>query len=379
MTISQSQTRANDFERPLTPSATAPQAPQAATREVDRGDLIDVRPDPWCAETSPTALARAVTRTEDFFVRTNFGIPELDAESHVVQIGGAVRRASAITVTELRKLGTETIGVTLECAGNSRTGMTPLPQGEMWKHGAVSTARWTGVPLALVLARSGFADDAVEVLFEGADSGLPKDAGANIAFARALPMRVALDPDTILALEMNGSPIPPAHGAPVRLIVPGWYGMASVKWVSRIAVLTAPFAGYFQSSRYIYDAGDGTKATPVRRIRVKSMIASPAEGIPVPVGPVTVKGWAWSGEGEITRVELAAGDGENWRPARLLPRISEHGWRGWEINWDASERGRCALKSRATDSVGNVQPERVEWNRFGYGNNAVRAVIVDVE
>ena len=375
MTTSQSETRASDFEGSLAPPTSA----RAPTREVARGDLIEVRPEPLCAESSPAALARAITRTEDFFVRTNFGIPRLDAESHVVQIGGAVRHARGISVSKLRKLGMEAIDVTLECAGNGRTGMSPLPLGEMWKHGAISTARWTGVPLARVLALTGFAADAVEVLVEGADSGRPKDSSANVAFARALPMRLALDPATIFALEMNGAPIPPEHGAPVRLIVPGWYGMASVKWVSRIAVLAAPFTGYFQSRRYIYDSGDGTKAVPVRSMRVKSMIASPAEGTAIPAGTVNVKGWAWSGEGEITRVDFAAGGGENWRPARLLPRISEHGWRGWEIEWDAAERGRCALRSRATDSAGNVQPEHSEWNRFGYGNNAIRAVMVGVK
>ncbi|MDQ3517030.1 MAG: sulfite oxidase, partial [Gemmatimonadota bacterium] len=324
MTIPQSQTRANDLERQITHNLPSP---HSVPREMARGDLIDVRREPWCAESSPAALTRAITRTEDFFVRTNFVIPRLDAESHVVQIGGAVRRASEITVTELRKLGTETIDVTLECAGNGRTAMSPLPAGEMWRHGAVGTARWTGVPLARVLELASFADDAVEVLVEGADCGQPRDTDATVAFARALPMHVALDPDTILALEMNGTPIPPAHGAPVRLIVPGWYGMASVKWVSRIAVLATPFAGYFQSSRYVYDAGDGTKATPVRRMRVKCMIAAPAEGMAVPAGRVMVSGWAWSGEGEITRVEFSAGGGENWKDAQLLPPTSEHGWR----------------------------------------------------
>jgi len=155
--------------------------------------------------------------------------------------------------------------------------------------------------------------------------------------------------------------------------------MASVKWVSRIAVLASPFAGYFQSSRYMYDAGDGTKATPVRRMRVNSMIAAPADGIVVPTGRVMVSGWAWSGEGEITRVEFSAGGGEDWKAAYLLPRSSQHGWRGWEIEWNAAERGRCALRCRATDSAGNVQPERAEWNRLGYGNNAIRAAMVDVK
>ncbi|MBC7791624.1 MAG: sulfite oxidase [Anaerolineae bacterium] len=376
MSTLQTQTNANDFEGQVIAPATLP---KGFTRETSRGDLIDVRPDPWCAESAAAALVRPLTRTEDFFVRTNFAIPELDARSHVVQIGGAVRRTLGVTVKQLRELGTETIDVTLECAGNGRTGMTPLPSGEMWKHGAISTARWTGVPLARVLGLSGFADDATEVLIEGADSGRPKDFNESIAFARALPMQVALDPDTILAFEMNGAPIPPAHGAPVRLIVPRWYGMASVKWVSGITVLATPFTGYFQSNRYVYDAGDGTKTTPVRRMRVKSLIASPVEGIAVPAGRVTVSGWAWSGEGEITQVEFAAGGGDSWRAARLLPRISDHAWCGWEIEWDAAERGRCALRSRATDSAGNVQPGQAGWNRFGYGNNAVRAVMVDVK
>ncbi len=342
------------------------------------GDLVVVKVAPFNAEASITNLDAALTPTPEFYVRSNFAVPPLDAATHRIQVGGAVERGLSLSVAELRSLGTRTLATTMECAGNNRMGLAPLPSGEPWQVGAVSTGEWTGVPLRRVLERAGVRADAVEILAIGADHGAPKDGPGDIPFARSLPLDKALHEDTLLALEMNGEPLPPAHGAPVRLVVPTWYGMASVKWVAQIEALTEPFTGYYQAKRYIYDPADGTPPPPVREMRVKAMIVSPAEGATVPVGRVTVRGKAWSGAGEIVKVELAVDGGDAWQEARLLESPGPYAWRAWEWEWQAADPGRHALRARATDATGARQPDAPQWNKYGYGNNAVRPISVNV-
>ena len=339
---------------------------------------VVVRPAPPNAEVRPETLAFPVTPTELHFRRNNFAVPELDAATHRVAVGGAVLHPFDLDLAGLRALPQRTLTVTLECAGNSRAGMIPLPRGELWQDGAVSTASWRGTSLESVLERAGLKKDVIEILVEGADEGTPRDVSAPTHFARSLPLPNAFDPNTLLALEMNGEPIPATHGAPVRLVVPGWYGMASVKWVRTITALTEPFTGYFQRQRYRYEYENGQAPVPVTAMRVKSRIISPAEGEEVPTGTVQVRGWAWSGAGEVSRVEVAVDGNSPWQEARLLDPVSEHAWRPWEWEWDAAEPGRHALRCRATDAAGNVQPELATWNRHGYGNNAIRSVFVDV-
>jgi DMSO/TMAO reductase YedYZ molybdopterin-dependent catalytic subunit len=212
----------------------------------------------------------------------------------------------------------------------------------------------------------------MEVLVEGADGKGSK------RFARSLPVSKALHPDTLLALEMNGAPLTREHGAPVRLIVPGWYGMAQVKWVRRIEALTRPFAGYYQRERYIYDAGDGRGPQPVTRMRVKSLIISPASGMRVAPGRVVVQGLAWSGERRVVQVEVAVDGGEAWKPATLLETPKPSAWVRWAFTWEDAVPGRHTLRARATDEAGETQPEAPQWNRLGYGNNAVQVHVVDV-
>lgn len=341
----------------------------------DSPDLVVVRHTPLNAESPPAALERDVTPAAHVYVRSNFAVPALPGDDHRITIGGAVREPFSIGVAELRAMPRATATVTMECAGNDRVSMRPLPPGELWRSGAVSTARWSGVPLRELLGRAGVAPDAVEILVEGADRGLVDDEPGTISFARSLPVREALDPRVLLALEMNDAPLAPEHGAPVRLVVPGWYGMASVKWVARIEAITTPFAGRFQSRRYVYD-DDAGGVRPVTRMRVKSAIVAPADGAIVPAGRVVVRGWAWSGEGAIARVEVDAGAG--WHDARLGAPPSEDSWTPWEAEVELAARGRYALLSRAHDAAGNVQPDVPPWNRLGYGNNAVRPVVVEV-
>jgi DMSO/TMAO reductase YedYZ molybdopterin-dependent catalytic subunit len=341
-------------------------------------DLVIVKPAPFNAEAPLERLALDVTPNAHFYVRSNFAVPMLDPANHRIAVGGAVERKLSLALDDLRAMEQRRIATTMECAGNSRLSLVPLPTGEPWQAGAISTAEWSGVPLRTVLERAGLRSGVVEILVEGADHGTPKDGPGDIHFARSLPLEKALHDDTLLALEMNGEPLPAAHGAPVRLVVPAWYGMASVKWVSRIEALTQPFRGYYQVNRYIYDYGDGAPPAPVREMRVKSIIFSPLEGQTLPRGPAVVRGRAWSGVGEIVRVEVSVDGGDAWEEARLLGEARPYTWRAWAFEWDASEPGRHVLRARATDSAGNRQPDVARWNRYGYGGNAVRPVVVYV-
>src|SRR5262245_48086553 len=211
---------------------------------MSRESLVPVKLSPFNAESAIEALGPDVTPTAGFYVRSNFDVPTLSAASHRIAVAGNVARPLELSVDDLRRLGTTTLLTTMECAGNNRMSLAPLPSGEPWLGGAVSTGRWTGTPLAAVLDAAGVERGTVEILVEGADRGKPADGPPDIPFARALPLDKARHADTILAFEMNGQPLPADHGAPLRLIVPGWYGMAAVKWVSRVEALTEPFTGY---------------------------------------------------------------------------------------------------------------------------------------
>lgn len=342
-------------------------------REQEHLGLVVVKHEPFNAETPPRALTLGRTPTSAFYVRSNYSEPELPGAAHRIHVEGAVEAAFSLEVGELARLTRRSLTVTLECAGNGRTTMSPLPEGEPWQQGALGTATWTGVPLAEVLARARLRREVVEILVEGADGKGGK------RFARSLPLSKAVHPDTLLALEMNGAPLPRAHGAPVRLLVPGWYGMASVKWVSRIEALTEPFDGYYQRERYIYDTGAGRQPEPVTRMRVKSLITGPAEGERVKPGPVVVQGVAWSGDRRVVQVEVAVDGGENWKPATLLEVPRPSSWVRWAFTWDDAKPGRHTLRARATDEAGETQPEVAQWNRLGYGNNAVQVRVVDVD
>jgi DMSO/TMAO reductase YedYZ molybdopterin-dependent catalytic subunit len=339
-------------------------------------ELVVVKPTPLNAETPTPALAAGVTPSRHVYVRSNFEHPRLEGDAHRIMVGGAVRAAFALTVDELHALPMRTVVATMECAGNDRSSMRPPPPGELWRSGAVSTAGWTGVPLASVLERAGVSADSAEILVEGADAGVRDDAAGPVTFGRALPLANAFHPDTLLALAMNDEPLTPPHGAPVRLIVPGWYGMASVKWVTRIEALTVPYRGYFQTKRYVYEGASSSH--PVTRMQVKSMIIAPDDGAVVAGARLKVWGWAWSGTAPITRVEVAIGGGDTWCDAHLGAPASEHAWTPWELDRELPSPGRYALRSRATDGTGAVQPNEAPWNRHGYGNNAVRTVIIDV-
>jgi DMSO/TMAO reductase YedYZ molybdopterin-dependent catalytic subunit len=259
--------------------------------------------------------------------------------------------------------------------------MRPQPAGEPWGYGAASTAVWTGVPLQAVLEATGLAPCASSVVIEGADGGYVADAGRALTYARSLPRDQALHPDTLLAYAMNGEELTFEHGFPVRLIVPGWYGMAAVKWVTRIAALSQSFDGFYQVDRYVLmHAGPNQSGViPLTRMLVRSVISEPEGGASLPRGMHYVRGFAWSGAGLITRVEVSVDGGAVWEAAELTSRPERYAWRRWQYWWRATAPGPVTLQSRAFDVAGNRQPSIPEWNRLGYANNAIQSVSVNVK
>jgi sulfane dehydrogenase subunit SoxC len=326
------------------------------------------------------ALRRDVTPPGLHYVLTHFDIPDLDAGSWHLRISGAVERALELSMAALRKDPAITVPVTLECAGNGRSLLSPRPMSQPWIQEGVGTAHWTGVPLAYLLGKAGVLQNAVEVVFTGADAGV--QGGVPHHYARSLPIREALRADVGLAYTMNGAELPPQHGYPLRLVVPGWYGMASVKWLESIEVVTTPFTGYQQQVAYRYQDSADDAGIPVSRIRVRSLMVPP--GVPdfftrnriLAPGPVLLQGRAWSGEGAVTGVEVGI-DG-TWLPAQLDKPAGGFAWRKWTLPWVA-DPGVHILSCRATDATGATQPLEQNWNYQGMGNNMVQQVSVTVE
>jgi len=363
-------------QTPMTGRAPAPlpTSPEPAAA----ASLIPVDGSPLNAETPLSALAEVPTRPDLFYVRSNFPVPTLDRGSWRLDIGGAVDRPASLSWAELRAFARHEGTMTMECAGNGRRLMEVVPSGTPWTLGAVSTARFAGAPLAAVLERVGVGADAAEVLFVGADGG-EVEPGRTVGFERSLPLAAALNPDVLLAWEMNGEPLAPEHGSPVRLVVPGWYGMASVKWLVGVRVLTEPFRGHFQTERYVYMEEDGVPdGTPVTRIRVRALTAFPADGAVLPLQVVRLVGTAWSGDGEIRRVEVSTDGGGSWSDAVLEPPGTRHTATVWSLEWTPPGPGRFQIVSRATDAAGNRQPLEPLRNTQGYGNNVVQRIAVHV-
>jgi DMSO/TMAO reductase YedYZ molybdopterin-dependent catalytic subunit len=270
----------------------------------------------------------------------------------------------------------------MECAGNGRALLSPRPLSQPWLNEAVGTAAWRGTALARLLAEAGPLDDAVEVVFTGLDRGV--EAGVEQDFERSLPLEEALRDDVLLAYEMNGAPLLPQHGFPLRLVVPGWYGMASVKWLTRITLVDRPFAGHQQAHAYRFRRDEADEGTPLARILPRALMVPP--GVPefptrertVPPGPCLLEGRAWSGLAAVAAVEVSIDGGASWVPAELGdPPASRWAWRGWRYEWDAAP-GEHVLSCRARDEAGNEQPAEPAWNVGGYANNAVQHVAVRV-
>lgn len=343
--------------------------------------LLVISASPLNAETRLALHREVITPNAAFYVRNHFPAPQIDAAAWRLHIGGGVAQSLALTIDEIRALPARTLRVTLECAGNGRSAMRPPPPGEPWQYGAVSSAEWTGVPLRTVLEAADLPPSVSDIVVEGADGGNAAEAGRPLTYERGLPRAVALHPDTLLAYAMNGEALPVEHGFPLRLIVPGWYGMASVKWVTRIAARTSPFDGFYQVDRYVLRRTDDDTAgdEPLTRMRIRSLIADPVAGAVLPRGEHSVRGFAWSGHAPITRVEVSVNGSATWDAADLTSDPEPYLWRRWEYRWRAMAPGPVMLASRAFDANGNQQPSEPESNRLGYANNAIQAVHVVVE
>ncbi|MBV9336283.1 MAG: sulfite oxidase [Solirubrobacterales bacterium] len=347
---------------------------QACQDAIDAG-LVLHRAHPLNCQTELGGLIGGVVMPNArFYVRNHFHIPRLDASAWRLVVRGHIRRPLSLTLSELRSMRSHTVVATLECAGNGRTRFLPLTAGEQWRLGAVSTAEWTGVPLAEVLERCRPRTSAREVVFRGGDSGHVPGRREQIRYERSLSLEDAVDSDALLAYAMNGEPLPAHHGHPLRLIVPGWFAMASVKWLAEIELIDREFEGHFQTETYVYGYPDGARE-PVSRQNVRSVITEPTAGERRGRGPLTIRGVAWSGEAPIRKVEVSAGGGP-WIEASLIGEPTRHGWRWWEVLTRIDHVGAVTLRVRATDDAGRTQPENARWNRMGYGNDAIHEIVV---
>jgi DMSO/TMAO reductase YedYZ molybdopterin-dependent catalytic subunit len=350
---------------------------QACQGAIEDGLLVH-RAHPLNCETSiPALIGGSVMPNAHFYVRNHFQIPLLDPDGWRLQIGGLVERPLTLSLRDLQNLPSQSLLVTLECAGNGRSQLIPAVAGEPWRFGAVSTAEWTGVRLAEVLSRAGIKASAKEVLFRGADGGAVEGRAEPIRFERSLRPDEALASEAVLAYAMNGEPLPLQHGYPLRLIVPGWFAVASVKWLTEIELADRAFEGYFQAERYYYEwQREGRMVRePVTLQQVRALITDPEPQQVVRRGDLTMRGVAWSGAAPIARVEVSVGGGQ-WREARLVGDRRRHSWQWWEQVVRIEQPGPVSLRARATDLAGRTQPEIPEWNRLGYGNNAVQQVLV---
>jgi DMSO/TMAO reductase YedYZ molybdopterin-dependent catalytic subunit len=327
------------------------------------------------------ALGHPITPLGLHYLLIHFDIPFVDAASWRLEIGGRVERPLTVTLDDLKARPARTQAVTLECAGNGRALLEPRAISQPWLAEAVGTAEWTGTPLAPLLAEAGVRPDAVEVVFTGLDRGVQSDVEHD--YARSLPLDEALRDEMLLAYAVNGQPLPPQHGFPLRLVVPGWYGMTHVKWLRSIEVVAEPFLGWQQQLAYRLRASEDDEGRPVTRMLPRSLLVPP--GIPdfltrdrfLARGPCRLTGRAWSGWAPIERVEVSTDGGETWADAVLEEPLSVYAWRGWSYEWNA-EPGEHELCCRATDAAGNTQPAAPDWNIDGYCNNAVQRVRVVV-
>ena len=347
--------------------------------------LVVVRESPLNAETPLELLDEFVTPTPLFYLRSNFPVPDIRTDSWQLVVDGEVERPLALSYSELMSLSARDLTVTIECAGNGRSNLRPKAEGEQWSYGAVGNAVWTGTPLRTILEMAGINPPALEVICIGADRGALPDGTGEGAFERSLTLETATAQDTLLAWAMNGKPLTAAHGYPLRLIVPGWYGMTSVKWLRQITVSAKPFAGFYQRERYVMvrdgvEPGSGNpRQTPVTRMEPRALITSPVDGSRLEPGPVRISGVAWSGSATIERVALSLDGGTKWTPAKLVGPNHRYGWRRWEYDWEPKNRGWYQLVVRTTDAKGNTQPAEATWNKLGYKNNSRHRIGVEID
>jgi DMSO/TMAO reductase YedYZ molybdopterin-dependent catalytic subunit len=365
-----------------------PPGAQAADEELARnqtGPLITRVTRPFDAETPVREFTSFLTPNHRFFVRSHFGPPPPESIAEAtwsLRVGGLVERPRAFTLQELKRFEPVTITAVVQCSGNGRAFHRPKVPGVQWERGAVGNAQWTGVRLRDVLAMAGVKEPAQHVQLQGADR--PVVATVPL-FVRSIALTKALHPDTILAYEMNGRPLPLLHGAPLRVITPGWMADSCIKWLTEITVQAEEAQGYYMQTAYRIPVKPVESATtpnvpstPVEAMVVKSLIAAPQAGETLRAGSVTIQGVAWSGEANVVKVEVSVDDGKTWEPARLLGEERPYAWRQWQFIWKANTAGPVFILCRATDSQGETQPERTPWNPSGFLWNGWDRVSVTV-
>jgi DMSO/TMAO reductase YedYZ molybdopterin-dependent catalytic subunit len=329
------------------------------------------------------ALTYPITPAGLHFVLVHYDVPALDASSWRLTIDGLVERPRELSLADLETMPAAEATVTLECAGNGRARLEPRPFSMPWLEDGVGTARWKGASLRALLDETGVLDEAVELVFSGHDRGFEGDVEGQ--YGRSLTIREALDGNALLAYEMNGAPLPPQHGFPVRLVVPGWYGMASVKWLTSIEAVGEPFRGHHQAVAYRIQREPDEDGVPVPRMLPRALMIPP--GIPsfperrrsVDLGEIVLEGRAWSGHGPVEAVAVSTDGGRTWDEAALDRDVdSPWAWCRWQLVWTPAAAGEVELVCRARDAAGNVQPLEPAWNVGGYANNAVQRLTVTV-
>jgi DMSO/TMAO reductase YedYZ molybdopterin-dependent catalytic subunit len=325
------------------------------------------------------AMRYPLTPTSLHYLVVHFDIPDIQPADWQLTIDGLVAHALSLSLDDLMARPAVTIPVTMECAGNGRALLSPRPLSQPWFVEGASTAEWSGTPLRGLLQDAGLTDEATELVFTGLDWGV--QGGEVQAYQRSLSRAEAMRDEVLLAYAMNGEPLPPQHGYPLRLLVPGWYGMTSVKWLARIEAVAQPFTGYQMMKSYRYSQSADDLGDPVTLIRPRALMIPP--GVPdfasrtriVSPGPTILRGRAWAGRASIERVEVSCDDGITWCDAELEPALSPFAWRGWRFSWNAAP-GEHRLRVRATSSDGGVQPSEPFWTFQGMGNNVAQSVTV---
>jgi sulfane dehydrogenase subunit SoxC len=328
------------------------------------------------------ALRYAITPVGLHYLLIHYDIPAVDPDVWRLEVGGRVETPLTLSLDALRARPAADVTVTMECAGNGRARLSPRPVSQPWLQEAVGTARWRGAPLRALLEEAGVADGAVEIVFTGLDRGV--EGGIEQVYQRSLPVAEALRDEVLLAYEMNGAPLLPQHGFPLRLVVPGWYGMASVKWLARIDAVERPFEGYQQLHSYRLRQVEDEAGEALSRMRPRALMVPP--GAPefltreriVNLGPCALEGRAWSGAAPVDAVEVSDDGGRTWAAAELEAAESPWAWRRWTYAWEPAVPGAYELCCRARDAAGNEQPVEPPWNLGGYANNAVQRVAVTV-
>lgn len=349
----------------------APPMPPVAPQNATFNGMIVRQHQPQNLEMPFGSLSEWKVPTERFYVRNHFAMPAINLKTYKLVVEGHVENRLELTLDEIKKLPSATTPLTLECAGNSRVFAVPAVTGLPWGHGAVGNAEWTGCTLAALLERAKPKSGAVDVALIGADKGTLATTPGAIHFSRSLPLTKALKPEVQLAWGMNGEDLTVPHGAPLRAVVGGWYGMASVKWLNRIVVLDREYKGFFQTidySMFVRPIGEEPETTPVTEIQPKAAIARPGLNEVVPAGkPYTVFGAAWAGESKVAKVEISTDGGKTWNAAQLVGEVKPYCWATWRYEWKVPEaKGPASLVARCTDEKGTTQTVERDPARRSY-------------